>query len=122
VSTHTPEQDRTPQLPSEVEIELEDRGNATALRSAFTTLTGQSGTQEYRFVARPRGEEASAPVLASDSFPVLPLQLPLDSLTEKDAFADEILGSLRDLQAALERDGWRAAGRGTHWWSHVYVR
>jgi hypothetical protein len=122
VSAHASEQHSPPQPTGEVEIELEDRGNATALRSAFTTLTGQSGTQEYRFVARPRGEPTSAPVLASDSFPVLPLQLPLDSLTEQDAFADEILGSLRDLRAALERDGWRAAGQGTHWWSHVYVR
>lgn len=106
-----------------LEIELEDYGQSSLLRSITTTLTGQFGAQSYRFLGRahstdPRWEPFTA---SSSTFPVLPLQV-LEKLGPRDAYADEIFGAWHDLQRTLEEHGWRPAGRGERWWSTRYTR
>ena len=106
------------------EIGLEDVGNSSWLRSIRTTLTGQFGTQSYRFVGRATSPDARWPTYSvpCGSFPVLPLQLPLDDLDSRNAFAGEITGRLRELEEELVASGWRPTGRGEHWWSKRFAR
>lgn len=107
-----------------LQIELEDYGGTSWLRRIFTTLLSQYGTLYYRFVARPRGEatKASAGVVASDTFPVLPLGLPLDDVERQGAGASEIEDQFHKLRHRLVAEGWLLAGQGAHWWSAQYRR
>lgn len=107
----------------QLEIELEDYGSTSMLRRIATTLTGQYGTQSYRFVARPRADgPTDVDGLVSGTFAVLPLQLPLDDLDPRDATADDVVARWRDLQQDLEARGWEPTGSGSHWWSTIYTR
>ncbi len=110
-------------ITSELEIELEDYGSTSMLRRIATTLTGQYGTQSYRFVARPRADGRTGDDdLTSATFAVLPLQLPLDDLNPKDAGAEDVVARLHELQEKLEARGWEPTGSGSHWWSTIYTR
>lgn len=75
-----------------LEIHAEDCGHRSMLRSILTTLTGQHGTQRYQFVARIRSADPRRPdaTITSATFPVLPLQLPLDDIDPGSAFAEEM--------------------------------
>lgn len=108
----------------ELEIELEDVGHTSMLASIVTTLTGQLGTQVYRFVGRARSGDPRWPdfVVPSGTFPVQPGQPPLDRLSRDDPWGDQILGQFEQLELTLAEHGWRPAGHGQHWWSKHYAR
>lgn len=106
-------------------VELEDHGQSTTMRSIMTTLTGQYGTQAYRFVGRARSEDPRwlRYTVTSDTFPLLPLQVgDLDHLGPRDAFAEEVMGAFRRFEDALGEQGWRLEETGEHWWSRTYTR
>lgn len=107
-----------------LEIDVEDYGHTSMLRSVATTLTGQHGTQSYRFVARGRGADPRWPELTipSGTFPVQPLQLPIENVGPNDAWGDEMRARLAELDQTLRAEGWQPAGRGEHWWSKRYTR
>lgn len=108
-----------------LQIELEDHGHSSVLRSIATTLTGTAGAQSYRFVGRVQGADPHRPTdsVASDTFPVLPLQVhDLDHLGEGDAYAEEITAAFRKLEQTLVEQGWRLVATGDHWWSEIYTR
>jgi hypothetical protein len=107
-----------------LEIDLEDVGHTTMLRSIVTTLTGTLGTQVHRFVGRassgdPRWADFT---VSSGTFPMQPGQPPLDRLHPDDPWADAISGQFKQLELTLAEHGWRPAGRGAHWWSKRYTR
>ncbi len=108
----------------ELEIELEDVGHTSMLASIVTTLTGQLGTQVYRFVGRARSGDPRWPdfIVPSGTFPVQPGQPPLDRLSRDDPWGDQILGQFEQLELTLAEHGWRPAGHGPHWWSKRYTR
>ncbi|HSJ43415.1 MAG TPA: hypothetical protein VK923_01880 [Euzebyales bacterium] len=108
----------------ELEIHAEDYGHTSMLRSIVTTLTGQHGTQRYRFVARIHHADPRWPdsTVASATFPALALQLPPDDIDPRNAFAEEMRTCLAELDTRLLDDGWQAAGMGEHWWSKRYTR
>jgi hypothetical protein len=107
-----------------LEIQAEDCGHTSMLRSITTTLTGQHGTQRYQFVARIRSADPRSPesTVTSGTFPVLPLQLPLDDIDPHSAFAEEMRARLAELEQRLLDEGWRPGGTGDHWWSKRYTR
>jgi len=107
-----------------LEIDVEDAGHTSMLRSIATTMTGQHGTQSYRFVARARSGDPRWGTfrLVSGTFPVLPLQLPVHSIGPDDAYGDEMRARLDELERTLVEQGWRPAGQGEHWWSKIYTR
>ena len=107
-----------------LEVEVEDLGNSSMLRSIVTTLTGQHGTQRHRFVGRARSADPrwASVTVASATFPVLALQPPLDAVGPDDAFAGERQARLDELYRTPRGQGWRRAGHGAHWWSRRYVR
>lgn len=107
--------------PTTLEIEVEDRGHSSVLRSILTTLSGQGGIQEYRFVARTVDDDG-AMVATSSPFSVHPLQLPLDGLRPGDGGAEEVFARFHELEDTLERAGWHRDGGGQHWWSHRFRR
>lgn len=107
-----------------LEIDVENAGHTSMLRSIATTMTGQHGTQSYRFVARARSGDPrwGAFTVASGTFPVLPLQLPIERIGPDDAYGDEMRARLEELDRALVEQGWRPAGQGERWWSTRYTR
>jgi len=107
-----------------LEIDVEDAGHTSMLRSIATTLTGQYGAQSYRFVGRARsGDPRWADfTVASGTFPVLPLQLPIDRIGPDDAYGDEMRARLDELEQTLVEHGRRPAGHGKRWWSKTYTR
>jgi hypothetical protein len=106
------------------EVVLEDDGNRSLLRSIVTTLTGQAGTQSYRFVARALGIDLDAPggTVASDTFPVLPLSLVEGHVAPEEGWPEEVRAALAGLDEDLVSRGWQRRGRGEHWWSYRYTR
>lgn len=107
-----------------LEIDVEDAGHTSMLRSIATTMTGQHGTQSYRFVGRARSGDPrwGAFTVTSGTFPVLPLQLPIDSIGPDDAYGDEMRARLDELDRTLVDQGWRPTGQGERWWSKIYTR
>lgn len=114
---------RTTDDVDELEIEIEDVGHTSLLASALTTLTGQLGTQVYRFTGRARSGDPRWPdwSIPSGTFPVQPGQS-LAHLGRDDPWADEITGQLSQLELTLMEQGWRPDGHGAHWWSRRYTR
>ncbi len=115
---------RTAEDMERVEVALEDYGGTSLLRRIGTTLTGQYGTQLYRFVARPQGDEAasSTPVAVSGTFPASPLDVTQDDVHPRNAWSEEAAGRLAEMEAELEAAGWRVAEHGAHWWSRLFER
>ncbi len=107
-----------------VEVDLEDYGGTSVLRRLATTLTGQYGTQLYRFVARrPGAQDPSADrVAVSGTFPASPLLVVQDDVHPRDAWSQEARDRLAELEHELTATGWRLQDRGPHWWSRTYVR
>lgn len=107
-----------------LEIDVEDAGHTSMLRSIATTMTGQHGAQSYRFVARAHSGDPqwSDFTVTSGTFPVLPLQLPIDRVGPDEAYGDEMRARLDELERELVAQGWRPAGQGEHWWSKRYTR
>lgn len=107
-----------------LEIEMEDAGHTSMLRSIATTLTGQHGTQSYRFVGRARSGDPrwGEFTVTSGTFPVLPMQLPVERIGPDEAYGDEMRARLGELERTLVDQGWRLAGQGEHWWSKIYGR
>jgi hypothetical protein len=107
-----------------LEIELQDVGHTTVLRSIVTTLTGTLGTQVHRFVGRASSGDPRWPdfTVSSGTFPMQPGQPSLDRLHPDDPWADAVSGQFRQLELTLAEHGWRPAGRGAHWWSKRYTR
>lgn len=107
-----------------LEIVMEDAGHTSMLRSIATTLTGQHGTQSYRFVGRARSGDPwwGDFAIVSGTFPVLAIQLPMERIRPDEAFGDEMRAQLGELEHSLVEQGWRLAGQGEHWWSKIYTR
>lgn len=107
-----------------LEIEVEDAGHTSMLRSIATTMTGQHGAQSYRFVGRARSGDPrwGEFTVTSDTFPVLPLQLPIERIGPDDAYVDEMRARLDELDRTLVDQGWRPTGQGERWWSKIYTR
>lgn len=105
-------------------IGLEDHGHATVLRSLATTLTGPFGAQSFRFVARASSDDPRWPTYRIDgpTFPVLPLQLPLDRVDPASDEAYDVRQGLESLDRRLVEEGWRRTGTGDHWWAWRYER
>lgn len=107
-----------------LEIDIEDAGHTSMLRSIATTLTGQQGVQTFRFVGRARSSDPRYGdyTVPSGTFPVLPLELPVARLRPDGAYGDEMRARLAELEQLLVDHGWRLDGRGEHWWSKIYRR
>jgi hypothetical protein len=105
-------------------IEVEDAGHRSLLGSVLTTLSGQSGTQASRFVARTPATAGTPEVVATSStFPVAPLAL----VDGQDAAADggwpdEARDALEELDTTLVTDGWQRTSTGPRWWDRRYSR
>ena len=110
--------------PETVEVHLEELDAHSWLRAVPDTLTEPYGRGLCRFVVVSAQEAAQHSLkdhLAfSVSFPALRVQDP-DLATEPDAWLDVARERLIELDAELDRAGWRRRpGRGRHWWSITY--
>jgi hypothetical protein len=121
----------TPMLPSPasatsltIEVEVEDAGHTSVLRSVLTTLSGQHGTQLAQFVARTTDtSEPPAVVATSSTFPVSPLALMEGQDAAPDGgWPDEARAALEELDTALVGEGWQCTATGTRWWNRRYTR
>jgi len=104
-----------------LQIELENRGHTSMVRSIMTTLTGQSGVQSYGFVARRRGDDTDA-YMTSPTFPMLPLQIAPGRPIPEAGWSEEVHDAFNALKDALAARGWRYVDTGEYWWSAVYSR
>jgi hypothetical protein len=114
----------SPAPTTDLTIEVEDAGHTSMLRSMLTTLTGQSGTQQFRFVARTTDtSEPPAVVTTSWTFPVSPLALMDGQDAAPDGgWPDEARAALEELDATLVADGWQCTATGPRWWQRRYTR
>lgn len=111
-------------IESVLEVHLEELGEHSWVKALGNTLAGSYGSAQYRFVARPPGEDHVAEQHAASgaTFPVMRLQ-DLDDLTEPNAWIDIARERLRELDRELVGAGWkRREERGRHWWSWSYDR
>ena len=111
-------------MQSVLEVHLEELGEHSWVKALANTLAGSHGSAQYRFVARPPGEEHAAEQHAATgaTFPVMRLQ-DLDDLTEPNGWIDIARDRLRELDEELVDAGWqRREERGPHWWSLSYGR
>lgn len=105
-----------------VEVHLEELGHRSWLAAAANTLLGNVGSAQFRFVARPVGDEAAAPVLVGATFPVMRWQ-DLSDRSGPNAWIEVAESRLDELDGELAGRGWVATGSaGRHWWSRRYER
>jgi len=93
------------------------------VKALANTLTGSYGSAQYRFVARPTGDEHDARqhAVTGATFPVMKLQ-DLDDLHLPNAWIETAQERLEELDAELQSHGWRrTTDDGDHWWSRTYV-
>lgn len=111
------------QRPATIEIVLENLAARSWVRSLLATLGSQHGTRQYRFVAR-ENDATLGPVdhAVSGTFPVPPLQLPVDRLHAGDAWGDEAADRLEELEQVLREQGWQPTAQGEYWWSKIFTR
>ena len=109
----------TPQLA----IHLEELGQHSWIKSLLNTLTGSYGSAQFRFAARPPGEDSPAvPHMFGATFPMMRFQ-DLDNLIEPNAWLETAKDSLVQLDQELQSQGWRRLpDNGEHWWSWSYTR
>jgi hypothetical protein len=109
-------------LPAVVEVHLEELGEHSWLKALFNTLTGASGSAQFRFVARPSGShhDVRDHVATGATFPALRFQ-DMDDLHEPNTWIDIARARLEELDEELRGHGWRRVDRhGAHWWSRSY--
>jgi hypothetical protein len=107
-----------------LEIHLEELGQHSWIQALLNTVTGSNGSAQFRFVARPPGDDHARHEheRLGASFPMLRFQ-DLDYPTEPNAWLDTARERLDELDRELEEGGWqRQPGAGRHWWSLSYVR
>jgi hypothetical protein len=107
-----------------LEIEVEEIGERSLLRSLATTLSGSYGSAYFWFVGKATSVEPrwSSYRMVGDSFPVMRAQ-PFDELGAGGPFADDARLALIKFRRCLVDQGWKAeVGRGQHWYSYLYVR
>ncbi|HEX3224111.1 MAG TPA: hypothetical protein VHR35_16235 [Nocardioides sp.] len=107
-----------------LEVHLEELGEHSWVKAWVNTVSGSSGSAQYRFVARPPGERHRTHdhVVTGATFPVMRFQ-DLDDLQVPNAWIETAQERLEELDKELRATGWRrpAAGHGRHWWSRTYV-
>ncbi|CUR61307.1 conserved hypothetical protein [metagenome] len=108
--------------PGRVEVHLEEFGQHSWWRALLNTVTGTSGSAQYRFIARVAGA-ADTPdlhVREGATFPLMRWQ-DLDDEHQPNAFSDIAHQRLEELDISLRNDGWcRSEETGRHWWSRTY--
>ena len=114
--------DETMQRRARVEVHLEELGQHSWWKALLNTLSGTSGSAQYRFVAR-RADAPDAPdlhVRDGATFPVMRWQDLGDEHTP-NAWIEIARQRLDELDASLRGDGWRRSeDTGRHWWSRTY--
>jgi hypothetical protein len=106
-----------------VQIRLEELGKRSWRSALFSAVIGTGGGPLYRFVAADADteDEGGEHAVVSANFPLQPFQ-DLEGNTD-DGWAELARRRLRELDAELQRQGWRRiAERGPHWWSLRYER
>lgn len=106
-----------------IEVHLEELGAHSWIKALANTLGGTYGSAQYRFVARPPGDEHRSDdhVATGATFPAMRLQ-DLDDLHRPNAWIETAQERLDELDAELLDRGWRHhPGEGQHWWSRTYV-
>lgn len=106
-----------------IEVHLEELGHHSWLKALANTLSGSYGSAQYRFVARPPGEQhrPSDHVATGATFPVMRFQ-DLDDLHPRNAWIETAQERLDELDQELRAHGWqRTAEEGHRWWSRTYV-
>ncbi len=108
--------------PDVLEVHLEELGQHSWVKALFNTASSSYGSAQFRFVARPPGEDhdvADHQFLGA-TFPMMRLQ-DLNNLNEPNAWLDTARERLQELDRQLVADGWqRQPGLGRHWWSLSY--
>ncbi len=114
-----------------VQIEAEEVSPRSWVQGLVGTLTGQSGTTLYQFVAYPRDAHGQpvGKALRSDSFPVMrPLSTrpapvdPVDQLDTQGALATAITEHHAAFRRQLIERGWRLTGHGGRWYADIFAR
>lgn len=109
--------------PTTVEVHLEELGEHSWVKALANTLTGSNASAQFRFVARPPGEEhrPSDHVATGATFPVMRWQ-DLDNLRRPNAWIETAQERLDELDHDLRASGWRRCPDvGRHWWSRTYA-
>ena len=105
-----------------VEIHLEELGQHSWVKGVLNTVMGSAGSAQFRFVARPPGDDRGDNEIAGDTFPVMRFQ-ELDNPREPNAWLEASRECLVELDQRLVETGWhRRPGAGPHWWSRTYTR
>jgi len=106
-----------------IEVHLEELGEHSWVKALANTIGGTYGSAQYRFVARPPGQEhrASDHVATGATFPVMRFQ-DLENLNRPNAWIETAQERLEELDEELLGCGWRrGSNSGQHWWSRTYA-
>jgi hypothetical protein len=106
-----------------LEIQVEEIGARSFLRSLLSTLSGSYGSAYFWFVGDARSADPRWPTyrVHGESFPVLRAE-PFDEPGVRIPFGAEASHALNAFRECLVAHGWLSAGRGKHWYSYRYTR